>query len=119
MNKKCLMFLSILISLFATEAEANYTCVGTVTGLSVGATTGYVIPAKIAGIAYPLLCSINTSINGVSTDMCKNVYAMLLTAQVMKKNVVLWFNDDASGGTCATHGSWTILTGWYYGPQMQ
>lgn len=96
-------------------AAASYECVGAVSGTQISP-TGVVMANSIAGITAPYLCSVNTTTNGVSTDACKAIYAMMLTAESQGRSVVLWFNDDPN--TCSSHASWSWLTGWYWGPML-
>ena len=109
----------VILGLLPNYAGANYTCTGPIKGVTVDPLTGNVVPGVISGITRPVMCSLEQTRNGVSPNMCKQILAVLLTAQVSGKNVVLWFKDDATGGNCATHGQWTDLSGWYYGPQME
>jgi hypothetical protein len=95
---------------------AAYTCTGPVVGLTL-VPDGTVFAEQIAGINRVYLCKLNgTTTLNTSTDTCKSIYAMLLSAQTTGKSVMLWFEDSLS---CSTHPTWTALTGWYFGPQLQ
>jgi len=107
-----LVAISIVVS---AQASATYTCIGPVKGLTISPKSGQVLAENISGIEWPVLCNINVVENGVTPESCKNIYSMLLTAQVSKKNVTLWFNDEE---TCLSHPAWSALTGWYFGPKL-
>ena len=94
-----------------------YICQGPVTGLSINPKSGAILAERIGPLVWPQLCSVTTSLNGVSPETCKIIYSVLLTAQSTKKEVVMWFND---GKNCSqeSHPSWSTLTGWYFGPKM-
>lgn len=117
--KACDLFLAGAVFLAASNSvSAAYTCTGPVVGLTINPLNGVVQPQQVAGLQWPTMCSVETVANGVSTETCKNIYAMLLSAQATGKDVMLWFND---GGDCssASHPAWQPLQGWYFGPQIQ
>lgn len=97
-------------------ALAAYTCAGPVVGLTLHV-DGTVFVEQIAGINRVYLCKLTgTTTLNTSTDTCKAIYAMLLSAQTTAKPVMLWFEDSLN---CSTHPTWAALTGWYFGPQLQ
>lgn len=102
----------------STNSWATYSCSGPVGGLGIEPATGDVIVESLAGLAWPRLCSVSRSANGIDPQACKTVYSALLTAQTTGKSVNLWFDDDVSGGNCGTHPSWQFLEGWYFGPKL-
>ena len=103
-------------AVFSSSAHATYTCAGPVSGVQISP-GGVLSASSYAGLSWVHLCSVEAATNGVSADTCKAIYSMLLTAQATGKSVRLWFNDDPN--TCASHGPWTWLTGWYWGPTLE
>ncbi|GFE83477.1 hypothetical protein GCM10011487_54770 [Steroidobacter agaridevorans] len=111
-HKKAALFAVALA--FAGSAQA-YTCQGRVTGVTLSP-SGQLTAAEIAGLQWPYLCELNgSSESNATTQTCKAIYALLLTAQASGKHVQLWFNDS---GDCTTHTAWQPLTGWYWGPML-
>jgi len=102
--------------LTSTQALATYTCTGPVNGIAINPKTGQVLAESIAGIAWPALCSTKSEQNNISVETCQQIFSLLLTAQLSKKEVTLWFND---GANCQSHQPWVNLTGWYFGPRLQ
>lgn len=116
--KKTVFLLAFITLFISSQAYATYTCIGSVKGLTIGPKNGQVFAENIAGIVWPILCSVDTPTNGITVTNCQNIYSMLLAAQMSNKEVTLWFNDDAAGGSCQSHPSWDVLTGWYFGPKL-
>jgi len=98
---------------------ANYSCTGTVDGVTVAPGTGVVIFSSSAGLSSVYLCQLEastTSANGtVTPEQCKAMLSVLLGAQLSRQAVQLSFSDSL---TCTTHPAWAWLTGWYYGPAL-
>ena len=57
-----------------------------------------------------LICKINQDYGGVSAEMCKATYSMLLTAASSGKSVSLQFNADANYPDCNTLPRWSGTT---------
>ena len=105
----------ILLSLLCmSTAQANYWCTGKVTGISVSK-TGSVFVSTDQGFSSVAVCTIGTTGNGVSPELCRNIYATLLTAYLTDKSVTFAFDDAL---TCSNHPAWGWLTGWYHGPEL-
>jgi hypothetical protein len=113
--RKVLCVLSLLA--LPAVAEATYTCTGTVTDLALN--LNGLVTVTVGPLTNVYLCEIGSAYNGVSSDVCKAIYAHLLTAKVNGLQESFSFSDDGTGGTCAGHTSWAPLTGWYYGPEFQ
>lgn len=109
----------VLIIAGCGKVHASYTCSGEVYGLSVNPKSGQVLAERAGGLDWPVLCSLKSEANGVSIETCKGIYSMLLGAQMAQKDVMFWFNDEASGGSCSSHNAWGFLTGWYFGPMLK
>ncbi len=110
--------LLIFLLLVSGYACAKYTCTGGVQGVSINPRNGTILVEKLAGLEWPVLCSVQAEANGITAEACRSIYSILLTAQMSQKEVSLWFDDDATGGSCDSHGSWTYLKGWYFGPRL-
>jgi hypothetical protein len=114
LSKAIAVVATVLVSAGAAQA---YTCEGPVTGVTVGP-SGKLAAAEIAGLQWPYLCELNgASEANTTTETCKAIYALLLTAQASGKKVRLWFNDSGDC-TSTTHAAWQDLTGWYWGPML-
>lgn len=113
--KKALLILGLLLS---HNAFATYTCSGVVEGVAIAPKTGFVYARSIGSLVFPKLCNVQTETDGISVDACKQIYSMLLSAQMAKKDVTFWFNDDANGGSCDAQQAWQPLSGWYFGPSI-
>jgi len=102
----------------STQAVANYTCTGKVSGVSISPKNGQLLVERIGTLKWVVLCSVETEINKVSANTCSAIYSLLITAQVSGKQATLWFND---GRDCSktSHKPWQKLTGWYFGPRLQ
>jgi hypothetical protein len=55
------------------------------------------------------------ALNGVTSEACKAIHAQLLAAAVAGRQVRMYFSDSLS---CSSHKPWSMLTGWYYGPEF-
>lgn len=111
MKRALYVFLALAIP---AVASANYSCSGTVDSLALNPSG--VLTVSIGSLQNVYLCQIGTTRNGVPSDVCKAIFAHLLSAKTTGKLVQLQFND---GLTCSTHASWSDLAGWYYGPDFQ
>ncbi|MCW8879704.1 MAG: hypothetical protein OQK51_21810 [Kangiellaceae bacterium] len=111
--------LILLLTCMSLSAHASYTCTGQVTGVSISPSNGKVLVEKIGDLIWVELCSVQSSHNNVEPETCKNIYSLLISAQLSKKEVMLWFNDEDQGMNCSNHPRWRPLTGWYFGPSIQ
>ncbi len=116
--KKLRIIITAVLLLLTSSAQATYTCTGQVSGIVIDPKTGRLMVKTIAGISWPHLCSVSATYNGVDVDTCKQIYSLLLTAEISKKDVTMWFDDDTQRGSCESHAPWTLLSGWYFGPMM-
>lgn len=110
--KKLVYGLALLV--LPAIANANYSCAGTVNNLALN--PDGVLTATIGSLQNVYLCQIGATRNGVSSDVCKAIFAHLLSARTTGTLVQLQFSDSL---TCTTHPAWSNLTGWYYGPDFQ
>lgn len=115
MFKKSLLFMLSLM--FSSQVLAVYTCGGYVEGVSIDPKHGAVFVEKLGVLEWQKLCLVTVEHNGISPESCKLIYSTLLTAQIAKKSVTLWFND---GKDCSSvsHPPWSSLSGWYFGPKL-
>lgn len=110
--------ITFLLLLVSNPAWATYTCTGPVQGVAINPKNGMLLAQHAAGFNWPAFCSVEVEENGVSPETCKHIYSMLLSAQVSKKDITLWFNDDADGGNCSSKTQWAYLNAWYFGPKI-
>jgi len=102
-------------SIFCAPAMAvQYFCSGPVTGVTVSP-SGVVQAEHAGGQSYGYFCQIGATYNGVSSDACKAILTVLLTAQTTGKSVTIAY-DDANN--CATNRAWTWLNTIYWGPKL-
>lgn len=109
--KRSIYALALLIP---TIAHANYACTGTVTNLALNPSG--VVTATVGSLQNVYLCQIGTTRNGVPSDVCKAIFAQLLSAKNTGTLVRFIFSDSL---TCTTHPGWSDLAGWVYGPDFQ
>jgi hypothetical protein len=113
---RCVVVLQMTLALLASHAAfANYSCTGTVDQVSVDPNGVVILTSATVGLNAVYLCAIGTTMNGVDSDPCKSILAVLLTAHATGAQIDLSFSDSL---TCSTHPAWAWLTGWYYGPNM-
>jgi hypothetical protein len=86
-------------------AGAAIDCVGTVTNLSLQlSSAGTVTLSLSGGPSWTYLCDLSAGgRNGVPADVCKVMYATLVTAKATGKQVLIRFNDYDS---CAAVPAW-------------
>jgi hypothetical protein len=106
---------ALLTLLGVTSAHAAYFCTGTVTSVAV-ATNGTVTVTGIQGLESAALCNITGTANSITPELCRTIYATLLTAKLTNRPVTFAYNDALS---CSTHPAWGVLTGWYFGPRVE
>jgi hypothetical protein len=111
---RCAIVLT-LASLASPAAFANYSCTGSVDQVSVSPTGVVTLTSSAIGLTDVYLCQIGTTTNGVDTDPCKSIFALLLSAHATGAQIDLSFSDSL---TCSTHPAWAWLTGWYFGPNL-
>lgn len=99
----------------ASPAFAYYTCGGMIDLVALNPSGIVTVTSSAAGVNAAYICSIGSTYDGVSPEVCKAIFAQLVAAQATGSTVVWYYNDAL---TCTTHPSWVPLTGWYYGPQV-
>jgi hypothetical protein len=109
---KYTILIALVVALAVVPAHANYMCSGPVTAVSFD-NTGVVVFSGIGGISAGYLCSLSTTSNGITPDVCKAKYTQLLIAQLTGQSLNIYFGDNL---TCTTQPSWNWLTGVYFGP---
>jgi hypothetical protein len=107
--------LCALFAFSASVAHANYFCTGVVAALDISPSGLVVVDSPDAGLRSFYVCQIGATNNGVVSDVCKTIVAVLLTSKTTGQPVDWGFSDSL---TCSTHPSWAYLTGWYYGPNL-
>jgi hypothetical protein len=113
---RCIVLLQLTMGLLASEASfATYSCTGTVDQVNVSPNGVVILASSAMGLTDVYLCQIGTTMNGVDTEPCKSILAVLLTAHATGAQIQLSFSDSL---TCSTHPEWAWLTGWYYGPNL-
>jgi hypothetical protein len=105
----------ILSSVAAAPCWASYSCSGTISSVSLSP-TGLVVVSSSAGFSSVEVCTVGSSSNGVTSDVCKAIVALLISAKINSSTVVWTFTDSL---TCSTHPAWNWLTGWSNGPMVQ
>lgn len=114
---------NVLISLGAMmlwgQAYA-YTCTGTIDWVMVEPDGVVSASSASSGLGAFDVCNVTTVDDGVSTDTCKSILAVLTAAHVAGSQVTWGFNDSL---TCNRSPNWYWLnispSVWYYGPQVQ
>jgi hypothetical protein len=101
----------------ASAMATNYECGGPVNGVTVDH-NGVVVAESAGGQHYGYFCQLGTTSNNVSSDACKGILAVLLTAQSTDKQINIWYNDANDCAWHASNGSWAWLSTWYFGPMV-
>ena len=109
------IFLALLSALLPELALASYFCNGPVQSVTVSPSGVVTLDAPEAGVHYGYLCTIGNEENNVTSEACKSIFALLLTAKSTGRLVQFGFDDTSS---CAAHPSWAWVTGWYWGPML-
>ena len=107
----------IVGAMSASAAAANYACGGPVNGVTVDH-NGTVVAESAGGQHYGYFCQLGTTTNNVSSEACKGVLAVLLTAQSTDKSINIWYSDSYDCAWHASNGSWAWLNTWYFGPSL-
>lgn len=107
---KKLIYTAALLALPAI-ANANYVCSGTVGNVALNQQG--VLTITVGSLQNVYLCQIGATRNGISSEICKAMFAQLLSAKATGALVQFTFNDALN---CTR--SWTELTGWYFGPDI-
>jgi hypothetical protein len=116
MRLRSFIVLQLIAALLASEfAFATYSCTGSVDQVSVSPTGVVTLTSSTIGLTDVYLCQIGTTTNGVDTEPCKSIFALLLSAHATGAQIDLSFSDSL---TCSTHPAWAWLTGWYFGPNL-
>lgn len=100
---------------------APYSCIGKVDQVTVdpGGNVNASFIFTTGTMAWQSICSIDSSINSVTTASCKGILAVLMTARSSGQGVEMWF-DNGSGGNCNAPPWQSIRTaGWYWGPSLR
>lgn len=107
--KRIILLLFILLnqSVFA----ADIMCTGKVSGVSINPRTGGLLANTVGSLSSPILCSTSTTLNEISPSNCSKLFAVLLTAQITKKTVTLYFSGAQS---CSDFKPWTLAGGFYH-----
>lgn len=103
---------SVALLLTSSTAFAGYTCSGKVSGVAMELDNGDVFAESIGAVSWPRLCNMHVAANGIPPDVCKSIYATLLSAQATGKSVTFWVNDTAT--TCQTLVAWQYVNGLYF-----
>lgn len=111
--------------LMSAPASASWTCSGKVRDLTIDP-NGNLYMGLSAVWSYKQLCSVHTDINGVAATTCKALYAHLLAAESLDRDITFWFDKDGvttADCTPARFPAWSYLSttgssGWYFGPRM-
>ncbi len=107
-----------ILGVMAAEAMAtNYSCGGPVNGVTVDH-NGVVVAESAGGQHYGYFCQIGGASNNVTSDACKGILSVLLTAQSTDKSINIWYNDTHDCAWHASNGSWAWLDTWYFGPMV-
>src|SRR4051812_41271508 len=77
-------------------AADNYYCTGQVGALALNP-SGLVTVSIGTYASFVYLCQVGATYQGIAPDVCKAIYATLLTAKATGKNVDIYFSD---GGSC-------------------
>lgn len=107
--KKIILLLFILIN--QSVFSADIMCTGKVSGVSINPRSGGLFANSVGGLSSPLLCSTSATWNEISPANCSKLFAVLLTAQVTKKSVTLYFSGAQS---CSDFQPWTLAQGFYH-----
>lgn len=100
--------------LTAASSQANYTCAGRVRGVAMDVVTGDVLAESLGPLVWPRLCSVNTTVGGISPETCKRTHATLMLAQQTQKSVTIWINDTTGISECKPLPAWQWVTGFYF-----
>lgn len=107
--------MTVVAAIFCAPAmAAQYFCSGPVTGVTVSP-SGVVQAENAGGQSWGYFCQIGATNNGVSSDACKAILTVLLTAQATGKSVTIAY-DDANN--CTTSRAWSWLNTIYWGPKI-
>jgi len=114
MKRLILSFVAMSSLAVSSVAFATYTCTGpaTTVRLNPGGTLAFSSAGTLTSV---YICKIGETYNGVGSEQCKAILALLLSAQAQQKNVIWSFSD---GLTCTTHPMSSNLTGWFSGPDL-
>ena len=97
------LVIAVTIFVLSTAAEAATECDGTVSQVIHDTPGGITIVPSFKG-GYIQVCNTITVWKGVPVDVCKSWLAMLLTAQVSKSSIRIYYTDTFTCNTMATFG---------------
>ncbi|MFW2174604.1 hypothetical protein ACG95N_13905 [Acinetobacter guillouiae] len=100
-----------LVFIIGTSNSKALMCTGPVSGVSVNIQTGSVLAASVAGLNFPVLCSTSSTVNNIPPANCSKFFATLLTAQVTKKTITLYFSQ---GDSCSSFKAWELAPTFYH-----
>ena len=98
------------LALFASSANANYMCVGTVTYL--GIDLGGDLTVGTSASPIHKICNFNGGAGRASGATCKSVYASLLSAKLTGKPVAIYYDDN--GYNCGSLPAWSFVPSAYF-----
>lgn len=109
------LLITILLIVFGTPALAVVDCQGYVSGLSLQLNSEGTVTLSLSnGPSQTYLCNVDGVRNGVSSTVCRTMYATLVTAKTTGKQVSIRFYDyNACNQVPAWASSgalgWTVL----------
>ena len=113
-----------IVGLSLASSALAYSCIGTLDFISVSPTGVVTVSSQSSGLATFYPCSLSSTVNGVTPDICKGMLATLLTAKSTGAQVAWAFTDSIGCNRSSYNGgNWYWLSdspsAWYYGPQIQ
>ncbi len=124
--KNTLNLLAAIIGFTVTPlvSAATYSCTGTIDFVSVSPTGVVTVSSSSSGLATFFVCSMSSTVNGVTVDSCKAILSVLMMAKATGAQVGWWFSDSIGCNRSSVNGgNWYWLSdpsgNWYYGPQIQ
>lgn len=120
-NRQLLNILILIGLVVPSVSFANYQCRGTVNNVSIdqGSNVLASFVFSTGTMQFMYVCNLNQVSNGISTEGCKGMMSVLLTAQATQKTVGMWFNNSTPNN-CSYAAGWASLSslGWYFGPSL-
>ena len=125
MRKRLKVWVALLgLSAASVSPAATYFCVGTIDFVTVSPTGVVTVSSQSSGLATFYPCSVASTMDGVTTDICKAMLSILITAKATGAQVAWGFSDTIGCNRSSFDGgNWYWLADppavWYYGPQIQ
>jgi hypothetical protein len=123
------VLVGILSMCLSLPVFAGTPCTGKLIALIANPTGGIVMSLSGPGVSLNMqvLCSLTTLYNGIEPAACKAIYALLLTARTLDRNVTFWFDVAAPTVQCnnTRFPDWSLMSttaptgGWYFGPNLE